>query len=116
MFRHGQIVDAAGKTLFRRAVAPVGYFARLRGLLGRKPLADDEAWWFTRCSAVHTVGMSFAIDVVHLDREGRVLRVRAGLSPFSYSGLARSGHVLELNGGAAQRAGIGAGQVLRFMP
>jgi uncharacterized membrane protein (UPF0127 family) len=48
------------------------FLARLRGLLGRDSL--DGAMLVTRARSVHTLGMRFAIDVAHLDRDLVVLR------------------------------------------
>ena len=116
MLEHGAIVDAAGDVVFARATRPLGFFARLRGLLGRPALSDDEAWWFSCCSAVHTIGMRFPIDVLHLDADGRVVKIRSGLSPLGCSALTRASQVLEINNGAAHRARITLGQQLRFVP
>lgn len=48
--------------------------ARGRGLLGRTGLGDHEGLWLP-VRSVHTVGMRFALDLVWLDRDGRVLRL-----------------------------------------
>lgn len=114
MFEYGKIFDDAGRALFPAATRPVGYWARLRGLIGRTALADDEAWWFTRCSAVHTLGMRIPIDVVHLDATGRVLRIRTALRPAGFSVARRGRQVVEVAAGAAARAGLQPGQTLRF--
>jgi len=116
MLEHGAVVDATGAVMFARAIRPQGFVARLRGLLGRPTLTDDQAWWFSRCSAVHTIGMRAAIDVLHLDAEGRVVKICASVPPLRSSASARASQVLELNSGAAQRAGITLGQQLRFVP
>lgn len=118
MFRveRGRIVNESGMTLFERAVRPVGFFARMRGLLGRPPPTFDEAWLFERCSAVHTIGMRVAIDVVHLDQHFRVICVRHALAPTRASLMLRkSRHVLELAAGAAGHLRISPGQTLRFL-
>ena len=47
---------------------------RRRGLLGRDGI--EGALLIDPARSVHTVGMRFAIDVAHCDREMRVLRVR----------------------------------------
>lgn len=114
MFERGRIVDTAGRVLFPAATRPLGYWARLRGLIGRAALTDDEAWWFTRCSAVHSLGMCVPIDVVHMDAGGRVLRIRAALRPARFSIAWHGRQVMELAAGAAARLGLQAGQSLRF--
>ena len=111
----GHIEDAAGCVVFSAATRPRGYWARLRGLLGQAALSDDQAWWFERCAAVHTLGMRFAIDIVHLDRAGQVLRIRANTRPASMSWARRGCCVIETGAGAAARAKLEIGQTLRFV-
>lgn len=52
--------------------------ARGRGLLGRTGLDEREGLWLP-VRSVHTFGMRFAIDLVWLDRGGRVLRLDVGV-------------------------------------
>jgi uncharacterized membrane protein (UPF0127 family) len=54
---------------------------RLLGLAFRRHPPENWALLFPRCRSVHTFGMRFAIDVVFLDRAGRVVRVIRGLRP-----------------------------------
>lgn len=81
--------------------------ARRRGLLGRDGI--EGALLLTPASAVHTMGMRFAIDVAYLDRKLRVLAVRTmrpgrvGLPRF------RARHVLEAEAGAMERWGLRPG-------
>lgn len=111
----GRVIDASGATLFDRAVRPLSFVARLRGLLGRPALDDGEAWWFSRCGAVHTIGMRHTIDVLHLDARGYVIRIRPELTPLRVSVALRSSQVVELGAGAAVRRGITPGLQLRFV-
>ena len=55
---------------------------RRRGLLGREGLADDAVMIIAPCSAIHTLFMRFTIDVVFVDREGRVLKLCGHLKPW----------------------------------
>src|SRR3954452_3426009 len=57
-----------------------GFRARLLGLAFRR--SAPEALLISRCRSVHTCGMRFAIDVVFLDGEGRVLRVAERVRPW----------------------------------
>lgn len=112
----GRIVDASGRMLFSSAIRPVGYFARLRGLIGRPPLSEGEAWWFSHCSAVHTIGMSHAIDVLHLSNDGHVLHICADLLPYRITLHRHSTHVMEMMAGSARHLKLSIGQQLRFVP
>jgi len=63
------------------------HWTRLRGLLGLG--ADDfrngSGLWIVPCHGVHTLGMSFAIDVVYLDRALTVIDVRAAVPPWRFT-------------------------------
>jgi uncharacterized membrane protein (UPF0127 family) len=92
-----------------------GPFGRLRGLLGRPPPPAGQALWIAPCRQVHTLGMRYPIDVVHLDREGRVLLVET-LEPWRVGRFVwRAGGVLELVAGEAKRLGMTAGATVRLI-
>lgn len=59
-------------------------WSRLRGLLARPRLRGDaqQALWLRPCGSVHTVGMAYPLDIVFLDRAGRVLDWCEGLLPW----------------------------------
>lgn len=48
---------------------------RMRGLLGHKRLATDEALLLVPCRSVHTFGMGFPIDVLFIDRQWHVVAI-----------------------------------------
>jgi uncharacterized membrane protein (UPF0127 family) len=85
---------------------------RTVGLLGREGLADDEGLWIAPCNSIHTWFMRFAIDVVFLDREDRVLRVAACVPPFRMRLHRHACSVVELPAGRAATVGIVAGERL----
>jgi uncharacterized membrane protein (UPF0127 family) len=58
---------------------------RRRGLLGRPGLDLSAAMMLAPCPAVHTAFMQFTIDVVFVDREGRVRKIVRGLAPWRMS-------------------------------
>lgn len=55
------------------------YWQRLRGLLCRPPLNRDEALLLIPGGSVHTLGMRYVIDVVHLDATWRAIRIHSRL-------------------------------------
>ncbi len=59
----------------------MGFFERMRGLLGRDTLPEGDVYAFPRCRAVHTIGMRFAIDIVFLDKMGNVLSIHENVPP-----------------------------------
>ncbi len=75
-------------------------WARLRGLIGRACLNKGEGLLLDGTIGIHTVGMRFAIDVLFLDKDGRVLYLIHTLKPFRFSPIVkRSAMVLELPAG-----------------
>jgi len=57
-------------------------FARLKGLLGTLQLNSDEGIWVIPSQGVHTIGLRFAIDLIYLDENCRVLDVIESLGTF----------------------------------
>lgn len=89
-----------------------GFFPRLRGLLGRKGLDEDEGLLLVPCSSIHCFGMRFSIDAVFLDREYRVVDVRADMKPGAMASHRQARYVLELKAGEAKRHKIETGEQL----
>jgi uncharacterized membrane protein (UPF0127 family) len=81
--------------------------ARRRGLLGRDGI--DGALLLSPASAVHTVGMRFAVDVAYLDRKLRVIAVRTMRPGRIGLPRPRARHVLEAEAGALERWGVRPG-------
>ena len=70
-----------------RCVLPAVRFAwrapeRLRGLLGGTALPPGQGLCIPRCSAVHTFGMGFDLDLLFLDRHDRILRFERRVRPW----------------------------------
>src|SRR4051812_10313749 len=83
---------------------------RMRGLLGRSSLAQDEGMLFRPAGSIHMFFMRFPIDAVFCNRALEVLDVRRGLQPWKTAGKKGAKVVIELAAGAA--AGIEPGDRL----
>jgi uncharacterized protein len=86
-----------------------GRAARRRGLGGLDALPDDRALRL-RCRAVHTFTMRFALDLIWVDRAGRVVRVDRRVPARRHRGCLRARAVIETRAGCADRfieAGLG---------
>jgi uncharacterized membrane protein (UPF0127 family) len=79
---------------------------RRRGLLGRDRLEAGTAMILAPCSSVHTFFMRFPIDVVHVARDGRVLRIRESVRPWRVSGSLRAYATIELAAGSVRSADL----------
>lgn len=89
---------------------------RRRGLLGRDSLDPSAAMIIAPCSSIHTFFMRFVIDVVFVDRAGRVLKIAHDLKPWRIAVSLRAYAVVELNGGAANRGELKIGDRLALTP
>ena len=85
------------------------FLTRALGLLVGAPLGCSEGLLITPCSSIHTLGMRYAIDVVFVDREARVIRICDGV-PAGRMRFSRGAQgVLELRAGSATKHGLARG-------
>lgn len=89
---------------------------RRKGLLGREQLAPGEGVWIVPCEAVHTVGMRFPIDLVYLDRQHRIKKIKSAVPPWRLSACFSAHSILELGAGAIYNAQTRPGDQLEFSP
>jgi uncharacterized membrane protein (UPF0127 family) len=80
--------------------------SRNRGLLGRDALDADSALVIAPCSAVHTIGMRFSIDVIFASRDGRIIKIRHSMPPRRVAIGFGAFAVIEMAAGAAARTGL----------
>jgi len=82
---------------------------RLLGLLARPRLGPGEALALAPCAAVHTCFMRYAIDLLYLDAQDRVIKRVDALPPWRASACPGARCTLELAAGEAGRLGLKPG-------
>lgn len=112
----GRLIDENGICVFTTGRKTVGALERARGLLGRPALSSDEALWIEPCNSIHTFGMTYPIDVIFLDRSGKVLRVVDELKPWRIARVWSARSVVELGAGRLRERNIEIGSCLVFEP
>jgi uncharacterized membrane protein (UPF0127 family) len=110
------VADQQGRVICERCCVADRALARLRGLLGRRELPPGEGLLLRPSPSVHTWFMRFAIDVVFLDRDLRVLDARSAVRPWRMVGRRGARAVLELAAGEARRRGLRPGDRLALVP
>ena len=90
--------------------------ARRKGLLGRDGLPAGEGLWIVPCESVHTFGMKFPIDLVYLDRNKKVKKVRNNVPPWRVSACLSAYSVVELAAGTILKTQTRPGDNLEFSP
>jgi uncharacterized membrane protein (UPF0127 family) len=103
-----------GTEVCERCVVADSVGTRMRGLLGRAELPAQEGLLLQPAGSIHTHFMRFAIDVVFLDRDRRVIDLRSSVAPWRMARSRGAKAVLELRAGEAARRGIEIGDVLRI--
>jgi len=107
------LVDAAdGRVVVPRLELALDSATRRKGLLGREGLEAGAGLVIAPSNSVHTFFMRFAIDIVFLNRSGRVLKIRHRVPARRVAISATAHAVLELPAGAAEQSGIAVGQQL----
>ena len=88
--------------------------SRRKGLLDHASLADGSAMIIAPTSAIHTFAMRFAIDVIFVSKDGRVLKVKAAVKPRRIAAAWRAFAVVELAAGAVERSDTRRGDQLQI--
>jgi uncharacterized protein len=89
---------------------------RRKGLLGRDGLAPGEGLWIVPCESVHTFFMRFPIDLVYLDNEHRVRKVRNAVGAWRLSMCIFAHSVIELAAGTVRETETRRGDQLEIEP
>jgi uncharacterized membrane protein (UPF0127 family) len=93
------------------------FLTRLIGLAGQKRLNAGCGLLIQPSSGVHTFGMLFAIDVVALNRDLKVLRLWHRLAPLRVTSIHLKIHsMLELPAGQIRNCHIEVGDQLAIVP
>ena len=87
---------------------------RRTGLLKHDRLEPGQGLWIVPCESVHSFFMKFAIDLVYLDRQHKVRKVRHNMAPWRVSACLTAHSILELPAGAVAATGTQAGDQLQI--
>lgn len=87
---------------------------RLRGLLGRPRLQAGEGLLIDPCGSVHTIGMTYPLDLVFLDAEFRVLKQVKKLGPLNWASCRHARATLELAPGSLETLALQHGDKLEW--
>lgn len=110
------IEGAPSSAPFLEIIIADSYFTRLAGLMFRKKLPPTTGLLLTPCNSVHMCFMRFAIDVVYLDKEYRIIKVIENLKPWLGLSMCNNAHAaLEMTTGEAKRYGLEVGRKMFFL-
>ena len=55
------------------------------GLLGHQSLPEHHCLWIHKCRSIHTFFMKFNIDVLYVDENLKITKIRRDIPPWSLS-------------------------------
>ena len=109
----GRLINArTGQAIAEAVELAVTSASRRRGLLGRDRLDPGAALVIAPCNSIHMFFMRFAIDVVYVDRAGRVRKIVRALRPWRISAAMSAYAVIELAAGSLDGCDIERGDRL----
>lgn len=114
---HLSIVNQSrGATLASTVEIAESFWSRGKGLIGRRNLPDDFGLVIRPCGSIHMFFMSIPLDVLHLDKHGRVVRILAGIKPWRPGPIVPRGKwVVELPAGTVARDGTQLGDIIALV-
>lgn len=93
------------------------WLLRMRGFLGRPAPAQGEGLLMTPCRAVHMYWMTYPLDVLFLDRHGKVVALYPNLRPRRRTGFHGSAeYALELPAGSIEASGTQVDDLVVWKP
>jgi len=91
------------------------FWSRLRGLLGAAPLQPGEGLVLAGEKSIHTLFMSFPIDVIYVDNTHKVVRIDHNMVPFRLGPfVTQAAYVLEMPVGTIAKTDTQPGDQLKF--
>ena len=103
-----------GRALANSLEAAFDSSSRRQGLLGREAIPEGTALIIAPCSAVHTVGMEFPIDVIFANKDGRVVKTRSRVPPWRMAAAFCAFAAIELRAGSLEQSGVQPGDHLEI--
>jgi uncharacterized membrane protein (UPF0127 family) len=89
---------------------------RTIGLLKYDQISNDQGLWILNCKSIHTFFMKFAIDVVFIDKQMKIVSVAENVNPFRVLYPRWSADsVIETNVGFIKKWKLEIGEVLRVV-
>jgi len=91
------------------------FFLRLKGLLDRSNIPPGRGILIQPCRAVHTVGMSFPIDVAFIDSKNYICHLTEEMPPYKLSPtVKRSAYVIEAPAGTFSQTHTAVGDEVKL--
>ena len=92
------------------------WWARANGLIGRRGLPAGFGPVLKPCGAIHMFFMAIPLDVIHVDRTGRIVKILHGIKPWRLGPLVPTSRwVIEIPAGTVQATGTQVGDLVELV-
>ncbi|MTI70610.1 MAG: DUF192 domain-containing protein [Firmicutes bacterium] len=104
------------KVLVNNCYIADNFFSRLKGLLGKNNLNEDEALIIKPCKSVHMFFMKFSIDVLFVNENDKVIKIIENLRPWQVTKVVKnSKYVVELSKGKVKKTKTDIGNIISIV-
>ena len=106
-----------GTTVATNVRVARSFMSRGRGLMFESGLSPDSGLLIDPCSSIHMFFMRFALDVLYVGRDDRIVRAQRAIKPWRIGPIYTRGakYVIELPVGTIDRSGSEVGDQLRIL-
>ncbi len=105
-----------GTIVVSNVVEANNFFKRLKGLMFTKELSSQTAMYIRPCNGVHTYFMNYAIDVLYLDINNKIIAIDKDMKPWKLGRLHKNAvAVVELSNGMIEKNHVEIGHVLELI-
>ncbi|MFC1567122.1 DUF192 domain-containing protein [bacterium] len=90
-------------------------FKKIKGLLGRKSIGEDECLLIPGAKQIHCFFMRFPIDIVFLDKNKKIIKIYKNFKPYRMTSfIFFAKHVLEFKVGFCESKNTKLGDALEW--
>lgn len=109
------ILNSTRNTVISYKYKTCGFFMKAKGLMFSSPRTLVFEFRKEKNIPLHMLFVFFAIDVIYLDKNNKVVELKKGLRPFSfYTPNNKAKRVIEVQQGSIKESGTRAGDVIKF--
>ena len=105
-----------GNTISENGYITTSFLERLKGLLGKKELKENECLIISPCNSIHMFFMKFEIDVLFIDKNNKVCHLINEFKPWKISKVIKeSKYVIELKSKTIASKNIKLGDEVKYI-
>jgi len=107
----------SGETIANDVRCSLSFFSRLKGLIGKKRIKENEGLFIPNCSSIHSIFMRCNIDIIFLDKNFRITKTVRNIKPYRIvMGTFHTSHVIELQSNKLENYSCQIGNQIKLSP